>query len=382
MYFYSQAYKDSSTPFFLYLAFQAVHNPFFEISFPVDTTYKEKAEVYAQNLTFLTDMTAKVTGDKTKEYAITLNIFDSAVQRIVDQIDSNGMFDNTYVVFASDNGGCIYNGGRNTPLQGSKSTLYEGGTKVDAFIYSPQLLSAQSGMTYDNLYHVSDWFPTLLGFAGISYTAPSGYALDGVSHYTALSDLADDDGDSSAPRNLMVYNIYTKVLGGNGEYDFDVNTDGVFAIRNSKYKLIHAFNGSILFHEYADDAILTDDAYLSYTVDCKQSQAYEGHYHMQLFDLENDPYEENNLYYSTDDDVVTNLAELYAEFWKYEEKTSEDTLSYITLNLPDDQAKIAEAVWDERDQDSIGPYYDADYGVTSAETLAKTYPSYCGAMSV
>ena len=53
-------------------------------------------------------------------------------------------------------------GGKNGPLRGTKATLFEGGTKVDAFVYSPLFTSAQQGSEYSNLMHVSDWFPTIL----------------------------------------------------------------------------------------------------------------------------------------------------------------------------------------------------------------------------
>jgi arylsulfatase B len=57
----------------------------------------------------------------------------------------------------------VTDGGKNSDLRGTKATLFEGGTKVDAFIYSPLLPSDVVGTVYSNLFHVTDWFPTLLG---------------------------------------------------------------------------------------------------------------------------------------------------------------------------------------------------------------------------
>jgi arylsulfatase A-like enzyme len=124
----------------------------------------------------------------------------------------------------SDNGGCPYGGGKNGPLRGTKGTVFEGGTKVDAFIYSP-LLSGLGGAKYHNLFHVTDWFPTLLDFASISYEAKPGFELDGVSHYNAFFNEAD------TPRHYMLYNSFYNVPG----YDTDLWTNLTFAVRYDKY---------------------------------------------------------------------------------------------------------------------------------------------------
>ena len=47
-----------------------------------------------------------------------------------------GMMDNTLVVLASDNGGCPAYGGSNFPYRGYKHTLFEGGVRTPALVYS------------------------------------------------------------------------------------------------------------------------------------------------------------------------------------------------------------------------------------------------------
>jgi hypothetical protein len=56
-----------------------------------------------------------------------------------------------------------------------------GGVKVDSFIYSPLLSSSVQGTDYTGIMHVTDWFPTMLELADISYIPTHGYYLDGVS---------------------------------------------------------------------------------------------------------------------------------------------------------------------------------------------------------
>jgi len=90
------------------------------------------------------------------------------------------------------NGGCKFNGGRNGPLRGNKGSLFEGGTKVDAFISSP-LLNAYAGTTYNGLMHITDWFPTILELSGVDYVAKNGYELDGVSQVKAMKGLSNNN---------------------------------------------------------------------------------------------------------------------------------------------------------------------------------------------
>ena len=64
---------------------------------------------------------------------------DDVVQQIKDALQTNGMLDNSIIIFASDNGGLPgSNGGANNlPLRGGKNSWFEGGVKVPSFIYSP-----------------------------------------------------------------------------------------------------------------------------------------------------------------------------------------------------------------------------------------------------
>ena len=48
-----------------------------------------------------------------------------------------GMMDNTLVVVTSDNGGCPSGGGSNYPFRGFKHTMFEGGVRTPALVYSP-----------------------------------------------------------------------------------------------------------------------------------------------------------------------------------------------------------------------------------------------------
>jgi arylsulfatase A-like enzyme len=131
----------------------------------------------------------------------------------------------------------LYGGGTNGPLRGSKATLFEGvflyfdiffhhlvylgGTKVDAFVYSP-LLGGLSGRVYEGLLHLSDWFSTILEMLNITYEPKSDYSLDGTSQYPGWRDTSTTL--KSGPRQQMLYNWYSTESG-----------IGCFAVRDYQY---------------------------------------------------------------------------------------------------------------------------------------------------
>lgn len=153
---------SASDPLLLVVAYQAVHDPF------VDTGKFANGmpDSYLDADTLKTIHTT-IHGRQRQEYVKSLVLLDASVGQIVDKLEERGLMDNSYVIFMSDNGGCFHGGGKNGPLRGSKGSLFEGGIKVDSFIYSPMLKS--SGTVYTGLMHVSDWFPTILALAGINY---------------------------------------------------------------------------------------------------------------------------------------------------------------------------------------------------------------------
>lgn len=219
---------------FLYFASQAVHDPFSDCSaysvydggIPSDE-YLD-ADMYTRvshspKLTYppnfldcatlifsfplFNQITNTVVGQKRQQYAMSLVLLDNAVKEIYQALEETKQLQNTYIIFASDNGACLYGGGKNAPLRGSKGTLFEGnliytrtacftahyaanavrvgGMRVDAFIHSPLLPASTVGTVYSGLMHVSDWFPTILDLAGITtFASSSDYSLDGVSQVT------------------------------------------------------------------------------------------------------------------------------------------------------------------------------------------------------
>lgn len=112
---------------------------------------------------------------------------DDSMGKIVDALGNKNMLQNTIIVFISDNGaptiGETQNWGSNYPLRGLKNTLFEGGVRTVAFVYSPLLV--QAGRVSTDLIHITDWLPTLFSAANgdLGLIDPE---LDGIDQWSSL----------------------------------------------------------------------------------------------------------------------------------------------------------------------------------------------------
>ncbi|KAA0197313.1 hypothetical protein HAZT_HAZT002400 [Hyalella azteca] len=123
-----------------------------------------------------------------------VSALDDAVGIVVSALRSSGLYNNSVIVFTSDNGGSTKGAGSNWPLKGHKSTLWEGGVRVPGFVHSP-LLSSPG--VYRGLFHAVDWFATIAGLAGAAVPPE----VDGVDQWAALA------GREAPARDSFVYNI-------------------------------------------------------------------------------------------------------------------------------------------------------------------------------
>ena len=173
-----QEYNPENGPLFLYLAHQAVHWP--------DEVPSRYRDLY-QNQTEWTE--------ERKTYAGMLTAADESLGIVVRALKQKGMWNNTLLLVSTDNGGptdvCMVQGSSNYPRRAGKCTVYEGGTRGDAFLSGPALhwLEGQNGLRYSHLFHAVDWLPTLAELAEVD---PAGKKIDGVSHWTAFQSHEDE----------------------------------------------------------------------------------------------------------------------------------------------------------------------------------------------
>ena len=150
--------RHQARPFFLYLAFNAVHVPL------------QATDAYLRRIAGITD-TARRT------YGAMLVALDDAVGRVIETLHAGGLERDTLIIFLSDNGGHpIANAARNAPLRGEKSTLYEGGIRVPFLMSWPGRIPA--GGTIAEPVISLDILPTALGAADVA--PPPERPLDGV----------------------------------------------------------------------------------------------------------------------------------------------------------------------------------------------------------
>jgi arylsulfatase A-like enzyme len=198
--------RHKAEPFFLYLAFNAVHVPL------------EATEDRLQKF-------AALKGPRRRTYAAMTLAMDEAVGRVLRKLRREGLEDDTLVFFLSDNGGPLLpgtgiNGARNTPLRGSKRTTLEGGIRVPFVVSWKGRLPG--GTTYDRPVIQLDVLPTALAAAGVRPEA--GADLDGVNLLPYLA--GQEDG---APHEALYWRLGAQMAVRRGDWKlvrYDPAADG------------------------------------------------------------------------------------------------------------------------------------------------------------
>ena len=121
-------------------------------------------------------------GLKNAIYAAQVEATDRAIGTVLDEIDRLGIADDTLVIFTSDNGG--WDGATdNRPLRSGKGDLYEGGLRVPLIVRWPGVIAkgkpVTPGTTNDTPVVSMDLSATILDAAGVKL--PRTESLDGVS---------------------------------------------------------------------------------------------------------------------------------------------------------------------------------------------------------
>jgi arylsulfatase A-like enzyme len=174
--------RHRSQPWFLYLAYNAVHTPL------------EVLEKYGARVP------AAITEPDRRGYLSLLAGLDASVGRLTAHLREKGHDNDTLIFFFSDNGGSgrkpflAYNAAVNSPLRGDKGQTLEGGIRVPFLVSWPGKLPA--GKTYSRPVSALDILPTACAVAGLT----SDTGLDGVN---LLPHLTADN--ASAPHEVLYW---------------------------------------------------------------------------------------------------------------------------------------------------------------------------------
>ncbi|MET3665995.1 sulfatase-like hydrolase/transferase [Caulobacter sp. 1776] len=150
---------NRNRPFFLYLAYNAVHTPL----------QAPKADY---------DALSQIKDHRLRVYGAMVRNLDRNIGRVLQALKDKGLDDNTLVIFTTDNGGANYIGlpDINRPYRGWKATFFEGGVHVPFLLRWPSQLPA--GAVYRSPVGHVDIFATAVGAAGAS--PPKDRVIDGV----------------------------------------------------------------------------------------------------------------------------------------------------------------------------------------------------------
>ena len=100
---------------------------------------------------------AHIGNTQRKTFACMTIVLDEVVQNMTDTLNKHGMYDDTFIVIASDNGANpqISSAGSNFPLRGYKMFLFEGAFRIHAVVRSKLIPENLRGATHDGLFHVT-----------------------------------------------------------------------------------------------------------------------------------------------------------------------------------------------------------------------------------
>eukprot|EP01084_Bolivina_argentea_P138820 244319_1 len=296
--------KLKKKPFFIYLSYQAIHSPG-QVPYKYILKYINKTTANAKRMIALA----------------MIDCMDEGIKNITNILKQNNLFDNTIIIFTSDNGAAIGTsdgvGGQNWPLRGGKHSIYEGGTKVPAIIHYSNYVSGINGINneYNHLFHSSDWMPTLIEAVGININKVINYSLDGKSHWT---NLFKSQSQQNIIRKFLYYGNDNPIGGG--------NAGNKFGIRYNQYKLLYNGGGGFpnLWYKHNSTKITTHPTHPkvnSYNLVSKSN--IWSNSSLIMYDIVNDPLETTNVF----DQINSKDKNIQIILMEWKKQLQNDTIS-------------------------------------------------------
>jgi arylsulfatase A-like enzyme len=195
----------AAQPFFLYLAYNAVHGP-----------YDQPPQTYM-------DRVANISDPARRKYAAMTVALDDGVGQVLDALTNNNLLNNTLIFFLSDNGAPNTGFTRNLPLRGCKSDVLEGGIRIPFAVQWTGHVPAQ--LVYNAPVASLDIVATAAAAAGISL--PTDRTYDGINLLPYLT------GAQTSPLRTLFWRDFD--LGPTGPPGSD---ETIWAVRSGSLKLV------------------------------------------------------------------------------------------------------------------------------------------------
>lgn len=190
-----RAQSAAAKPFFAYLATNAPHSPHWvpeEHRLSMEESFaRAEAEGKVPSL-------PRGKREQLVRYLAMIEHLDGAVGRLDEFLKASGLFENTLLVFLTDNGSTFAEDYYPAGMRGRKTQLWEGGHRVPCFLRWP---GGPLGKPRDHagLTQAQDLLPTVLRLCGIPAAETSGF--DGVDLVPQLTGEAAPD-----PERMLVIN--------------------------------------------------------------------------------------------------------------------------------------------------------------------------------
>jgi arylsulfatase A-like enzyme len=187
-----------------YINEQGADKPFYlYLTFNAPHTPYQAPQDYIDRFNNIAEPTRRI-------YAGMVACLDDEIGKVIAALDKKGLRDNTLILFHSDNGGtknAMFAGQMadlsktvlpcdNGPYRDGKGSLFEGGSRVAACANWPGKIKPQ---TVDGIIHAVDVYPTLAALVGASTAKCK--PLDGVNVWDTIAE------GKSSPRKELIYNV-------------------------------------------------------------------------------------------------------------------------------------------------------------------------------
>lgn len=260
---------EAQRPFFLYFAHYAVHAPFHS-----DPRFADHYRGSGKP-------------EPAQAFATLIEGMDKSLGDLLDHLEALGVADNTLIFFLGDNGSDAPLGHEHevacaAPLRGKKGAHYEGGMRVPfiAAWAAPQPTNVHQrklpiavGAIQPQQAAVHDLFPTILAVAGVD--SPPGHVVDGL----RLDKLLSGQSDSGRPEALLMHYPHAPH-----------RTDYFTCYREGAWKVV--------YHYFPTEV--------------------SGGSHYQLFNLKDDPSEQQDLVASHPDELQRMMRQLIAALERHQ----------------------------------------------------------------